>query len=167
MGCIENLIEDYIIEHKDSIYRLAFSYVKNQDDALDVVQDSIYKAFASKGSVKTPNYIKTWFYRIVVNTSLDALREKKKVILMDDKAMDQFDFGKSDYYENLDLKRAMEELPEPYHSIITLRYFEDLKIAEIASILKSNLSTVKAHLYHGLKKLRVIINDEYWEEGLE
>lgn len=167
MSSIEDQIADYIIQYKDNFYRLAFSYVKNPEDALDIVQESIYKAFSAKNSIKSPEKIKTWFYRIIVNTSLDFLRKKKKVTLVDDEVMDQLDKGKEDSYEDFDLKAAIEKLPEPYHSIIIMRFFEDLRIEEIASILEYNLSTVKSRLYEGLRKLKVIINDEYLEEGLQ
>jgi len=75
---LEEQISEHVIEFKDRYYRLAYSYVKNSDDALDIVQESIYKAFASLDSLKSPSYIKTWFYKIIVNTSIDFLRKKRK-----------------------------------------------------------------------------------------
>ena len=58
-------------------YRLAYSYVKNADDALDILQESIYKAISSIESLKDSSYIKTWFYKIIVNTSLDFLEKER------------------------------------------------------------------------------------------
>lgn len=80
-SCLENQIADYVIRYKENIYRLAFSYVKNAEDALDIVQESIYKAISSKDSLENTDYIKTWFYRIVVNTSIDFLRKKGRWML--------------------------------------------------------------------------------------
>jgi RNA polymerase sigma-70 factor, ECF subfamily len=156
---IENQIADHVIANKEIYYRLAYSYVKNADDALDIVQDSIYKALSSVASLKEPNYIKTWFYRIVVNTSLDFLRKQKKLVIVEEEALCSLDAGEIDYYEDFDLKKALEDLPDNYRSIVILRYFEDLKIEEIADILDENINTIKTWLYKSLKKLRITIEE--------
>ena len=57
----------YIIENQNKCYRLAFSYVQNQEDALDAVQSAVCKALEHFGELKNRAAIKTWFYRIVVN----------------------------------------------------------------------------------------------------
>ncbi len=59
--------------------------------------------------------------------------------------------GEYDKYTDLDLRRALEELPIEYKSIIILRFFEDLKIEEVAIILDENVNTVKTRLYTALK----------------
>lgn len=74
----EKILTNCIIENKENVYRLAYSYVKNKEDALDIVQDSIYKAMDNLELLKNPDAVKSWFYRIVVNTSLDFLRRNKR-----------------------------------------------------------------------------------------
>jgi RNA polymerase sigma-70 factor, ECF subfamily len=155
---LEDQITDYVVKYKEAHYRLAYSYVKNEEDALDIIQESIYKAFASMDSLKNPGGIKTWFYRIIVNTSVDFLRKRKKVIILEDEMLSSFDSATEDSYEDLDLKNALEKLPDNYRTIITLRYFEDLKLEEIAEILNENVNTIKTRLYKGLQKLRIKID---------
>lgn len=152
---LEKHIADYVVTHKESHYRLAYSYVKNVEDALDIVQESIYKAISSMDSLKSPSYIKTWFYRIIVNTSLDFLRKQKKTVPVDEETLSGYDLGRVDEYTDIDLQRALEELPFNHRSIIVLRYFEDLKLEEIAEILNENVNTVKTRLYKSLEKLRI------------
>lgn len=156
---LENQLEDFIIKNREPFYRLAYSYVKNVDDSLDVVQESIYKAFSSIDSLKDFGYIKIWFYRIVVNVSLDLLRKKKREIITDEDFLLANDTGTIDNYADIDLKNALESLPEDYRSIIVLRFFEDLKLEEIAVILEKNISTVKTRLYKGLEMLRISMDD--------
>ena len=156
---LEQQIADYAITYKENHFRLAYSYVKNVDDALDIVHESIYKAMSSMDSLKNPRYIKTWFYRIVVNTSLDFLRKQSKLIVTEDEIITSLSLGAADKYQDIDLKRALEDLPHSYRSVIVLRYFEDLKIEEIAEILNENVNTVKNHLYKALEKLRIGMND--------
>ncbi|WP_331666942.1 sigma factor [Metaclostridioides mangenotii] len=57
-------VEAFIIENRENFYRVAYSYVRNEQDALDIIQDSIYKALNSVEILKEIKFIKTWFYRI-------------------------------------------------------------------------------------------------------
>ena len=156
---LKKQIADYIISNKEKYYRVAYSYVKNADDALDIMQESIYKAVAHVDSLQDINYINTWFYRIIVNTSIDFLRKQKKVIPVDNEVLASFVSETNDEYENFDLQKAMDDLPEKYKSVVVLRYFEDLKIEEIAEILNENTNTIKTRLYKTLKLLRIKMDD--------
>ena len=64
-----------------------------------------------------------------------------------------------DDYEDIDLQRALDSLPEQDKAIITMKYFEDKKLDEIADILNENISTVKSRLYRSMKKLQVRLSD--------
>ncbi|KAE9633182.1 MAG: polymerase sigma-70 factor, subfamily [Epulopiscium sp.] len=157
---LEDQIAECAEQYKENYYRLAYSYVKNVDDALDIVQESVYKAIYSGKSLKNQDYIKTWIYKIVVNTSLDFLRKQKKNIVVDEELLESFDFGAIDDYEDFDLQKALDNLPFKYRTVVTLRYFEDMKINEIAEILNENTNTVKTRLYKSLEMLRIKISDE-------
>ncbi|WP_216625761.1 RNA polymerase sigma factor [Paenibacillus planticolens] len=161
---IENLLITCITEHKENVYRLAYSYVKNAEDALDIIQESIQKAFESLDKLKNPASMKSWFYRIVVNTSLDFLRKQKRIQVADEETLEFYGQASDDVYQNIDLEIAMDDLPPIYRSVIVLRYFEDLKIDEIAKVLNENLSTIKTRLYQGLRMLRVKMDDEMMQE---
>lgn len=160
----EQKIAEYVMENKENFYRLAYSYVQNQEDALDIVQDSIQKAILSK-TLKDDKAIKSWFYKIIVNTSLDFLRKRKKLTVVDDTTLQLHSQGVSEYYEDIDLHRAINELSPDYRSVIVLRYFEDLKIEEVAEILELNISTIKTRIYKGLKLLRVQMEGLNLEEA--
>jgi RNA polymerase sigma-70 factor (ECF subfamily) len=156
---LEKQIAEYAVKYKENYYRLAYSYARNVDDALDIVQESIYKAISSMDSLKNPNYIKTWFYRIVVNTSLDFLRKRRKIDIVDEEVLTNLEFGRVDDYGNFDLQKALDNLPDQYRTVVILRYFEDLKIEEIAEVLNENVNTVKTRLYKSLEKLRLKLSD--------
>lgn len=149
------LVENHIIEHQNDYYRLAFSYVKNKENALDIIQDSIFKALKSIDKLEETNYIRTWFYRIVINTSLDFIRKHGRMQTMDDDILHSLLPEQHDLEKDYDLYEALDHLKEPYKTIIVLRYFEDLKIDEIAEIQHENTNTIKTRLYAALKKLRV------------
>lgn len=150
---IENLIQQNLIDNYKKYYRLAYSYVKNEGDAMDIVQEGAYRAILKSDSLKNPEYIDTWVYRIMINESLIFLRKNRKEY-REIKEEDIFD---KDNYQDFDLKKSIDMLPEIEKTIIILRYFEDLEIAQIAKITDQNINTVKTKLYRGLKKLEKFI----------
>ena len=75
----ERLIQ-YILENQDRFYRVAYSYTRHQEDALDVVQSAVCKALEAHESIKNENAIKTWFYRILINESLTVLKKRKRIL---------------------------------------------------------------------------------------
>lgn len=71
---------DYLVSGQADFYRLAFSYVKNRDAALDVVQESIVKALSKSDTLRETAYLKTWFYRILLNESMNYFRRNQRLL---------------------------------------------------------------------------------------
>ena len=67
--------------------------------------------------------------------------------------------AEEDSYEDVDLRRALDSLSKEDKTVIELKYFEDMKLTDIAEVLGENVSTVKSRLYRGLKKLRLELTD--------
>ncbi len=152
--------ERILTDNYEKYYRLAYSYMRNEDDALDVVQESAYRAIRDCGKVKNKDYLSTWIYRIVVNTALDLLRKKKKETLTEELP----EIPVADQYQETELRTILNQLDHKSKTIIILRYFEDLKLEDIADILGDNLNTVKARLYRSLKKLRLNLEAEHYKD---
>lgn len=150
--------ERLLTDHYEKYYRLAYSYMRNEDDALDVVQESAYRAIRDCGRVKNRDYLSTWIYRIVVNTALDMLRKKKKETLTEEMP----EIPVEDHYQETELRTVLNQLDDKSRTVVILRYFEDLKLEEIADIVGDNLNTVKARLYRALKKLRLNLESEHY-----
>lgn len=153
------LLSEYIVSHQEEFYRLAFSYVKNRDAALDVVQESIVRALSKSDSLRQPEYLKTWFYRILLNESMNHYRRGKRLVSLDE-AIPDAPAPAGDPAERLDLYAAIDRLDPREQAIIRLRFFEDMKLEEIARITDTNLNTVKSRLYKSLKKLRELTGEE-------
>lgn len=158
----EESFNTLIDQEKDSIYRLAYSYTKSPDDALDVVQEAVYKAYISLGKLKNPQYFKTWLYRITINCAIDFLRKSKKIIYMERDKLEHI----GDYIEHgedrddiLDLRKALNDLDLKYKIVVILRFFEDLSLKEISEVLNLPLNTVKTRLYRGLDKLKIDLEE--------
>ena len=155
----ESKVKDYIVENQERFYKIAYSYVKNEDDALDIVHDAICKALQKIDTLKNIEVVKTWFYKILVNSAIDYIRKNNKYVRLSQEDMINEKIS-NDIYSDIDLEQALDRLPEEYKSIIMLRYFEDMKIEEIANVLQQNINTVKTKLYKGLRRLKIKINTE-------
>ena len=149
------LVEEELLSSYDSLYRLAYSYVKNEPDAMDIVQESAYKAIKHASSLKEKSHARTWIWRIAINTSLEFLRRRQQEIPA---SMPQ-EQGKEDKYCDFDTLSALDILNEKERAVIILRYFEDRKLQEIAHALEENLNTPKSILYRSLKKLKAKLTE--------
>lgn len=150
----KQLFETYISQHLNSIYRFAYTYTKNQEEAEDVVNESVLKALKSINSLRNPDYLRTWFYRIVANTALTNIRKNKKIVYMDPMDMANFQ-GAGNDFSDISFEQMIEILEPKYKSIVVLRFFEGIPLEDIAHILDENLNTVKTRLYKALKILRI------------
>ncbi|OAB42526.1 RNA polymerase subunit sigma-70 [Paenibacillus glacialis] len=144
-------------EMQGRLYRMAFSYVRNKDDALEIVQETVYKAFISIHKLQKPQYFSTWLIKISVNCALDYIRKSKKIIYMDKDYEDSY--VPEDRGEAIDLYEALSVLDEKSRIVIVMRYFEDMPLKEIANILNIPLSTVKSMIYRGLEKLKINLEE--------
>lgn len=153
----EQVSEQVLIQNYNRYYRLAYSYVHNEMDAGDIVQNGAYKVILNSHTLKKEAYASTWVYRIMVNEIFQFLRSRPapgtEVPVFSDET--QPEPGAEDQYEDIDLKRALDAMPAEDKAVIELKYFEDLTFEEIAVILDENVNTVKSRLYRGLKKLRL------------
>lgn len=148
---LQQEVEEEILRSYQMLYRLAYTYVKNPDDAMDVVQESVYKAIQNASGVRSRGAIKGWLCRIVANTALDFLRSRAREVPVDEVP----ETGREDTYQDLDTLRALDRLEERERTVVVLRFFEDMKLQDIALATGENLNTVKTILYRSLKKLRI------------
>lgn len=148
---IRKKAEKELLDNYEKYYRLAFSYVRNESDAMDVAQESAYKVIKECGSLKNEEYLNTWIYRIVINTALDFIRKNKKEFI----GVLENEGVYEDDYMDFDVMDSLERLEEKDRAVIILRFFEEQKIEDIAKITGENLNTVKSRLYRALKKLKI------------
>lgn len=154
----ERLIQ-YIIENQERFYRVAYSYTRHQEDALDAVQSAVCKALEAYESIKNADAIKTWFYRILINECLTILKKRNKVVLTDDALEQEKVYYEKGYNEESDIEHELDKLETDVQEIIKLRFFEEMSLKEISIVTGFNLNTVKTKLYRGLKLLKENIQE--------
>lgn len=138
---------------KEKLYKMAFLYVKNENDALDIVQETIMKAYVNIRTVKEERYFSTWLAKILINTALETLRKNSKIILLKEEIVEK-QSPNMQIEEKMDLLQAIEQLEEKYKTVIILRYYKDLPVQQIADYLDCPEGTVKSNLHRAIQKLK-------------
>ena len=148
-------IAEYILENQKRFYRIAYSNVGNPQDAMDVVQGAILKALEHSRDLRDTGALKTWFYRILMNESVNFLKKNRRELLVEEPLEETAAVFEPEDGESEDIGEKLKCLPTETQNIIRLRFYEELSLQEIAEVTGRKLSTVKAKLYRGLRVLRV------------
>lgn len=156
-------------------YNIALRYLRNEEDALDVLQESYIKIFRYLGRFREDSSFDTWVYRIVVNSCNDFLR-KNSVDRKTDRLYRQDEDGEvaiefSDPSPNpeeqmlekeksQEILNCLERLPQDHREVLILREIQGFSYEEIAQILKCSQGTVKSRINRGRSKLREIVLEQ-------
>ncbi|HWL24329.1 MAG TPA: sigma-70 family RNA polymerase sigma factor [Ureibacillus sp.] len=139
---------------EEDIYRMAYVYVKNKDDALDVVQEVAYQSFKKIATLKKPEYFKTWVMKITMNCAINLVKKNKKVVLLKPEFEEFVGSDDEDISLSLSLQELMDTLQEDEKSVILMKFYNDNTLKEISEALEIPLGTAKSVLYRALNKLR-------------
>ncbi len=137
--------------HKVQLLKIALSYLRNEEEALEALQEVTFRAYQSIKKVKQPEYFSTWLIRIMLNYCHDQHKKKKKVTYTN---LDENISEIVDYSNGLVIEEALQKIDSDCREVIVLKYYHDLRIKDIAEILEKPESTIKTWLYKGLGALR-------------
>lgn len=149
---------------RQKLYRTAYSYVRNEQDALDVYQETIYTAYISLKTLKKPESFSSWITKILIFKAIDFIRKESRHFTTDDEEMFAKLIAPEDgdiIHHSMDLSEAFKFLEPTVKTIILLRYYHDMTIKEISTIMKYPEGTVKSHLNRAKAKLRPILKEGY------
>lgn len=158
--------EELLVIHSDRLYRTAFLYAGNREDALDIVQETACKAFLAVGQLKNEQYFLTWLTRILIHCAYSVLKKRKKELPLD-KLVELPSSKKDGTAENMDLMDAVLQLKEQHRTAIILFYYHDLPISDVAKAMDVPENTVKTYLQRGRKELKIRLGGgEHGEENV-
>ncbi|WJH35940.1 sigma-70 family RNA polymerase sigma factor [Paenibacillus aurantius] len=141
-----------------SLYGVARSMLRRDEDCADAIQETILKAWNALPSLKEPAYFKTWLCRILINECRRLMRRDSRTVAVDEIPAEAFS---TDAYENIDLRKAVDRLEETLRLVVTLHYYEDMPLKEIAELLEAPEGTIKSRLHRARQLLAE------WLEGPE
>lgn len=181
IGGNTNAFSVLVDRYKDLVFSLALKMVKHREEAEEVAQDTFVKVFHSLEKFKGESKFSTWIYKVAYNTCLDRMKKNKK---------DEGNIPIDDFSEHLvktmenALSKMMEDerkksiqdclnlLPGDDGFLLTLFYFEDQNLEEIAKIMNINSNNVKVRLFRSRQKLASILKEKlepeminYYERG--
>lgn len=141
--------------YKDTLYRTAFAFLKNEHDALEAMQEVTFRAYQKIHTVKEPSYVKTWLVRIMMNYCQDQLKKRKRY--SSSEVLQKIGFEDATH---LEMNEAIESLSSVEQQLIFLKYFQNTKIKEIAELEKIPEGTVKSRLHKALKSLKCFLSEK-------
>ena len=152
--------------HEQRLYRIACGYLRNSEDALEVVQDAFVRLHQQRDRIDARAEVGAWLTRVAINAAIDRYRQKKRratreVDLEDDRLHQVRDVSGASPADGLGLRdarkaieRGLQALNERQRAVVTLRHFSDLPLDEIASTLGVRLGTVKSSLNRALSRMK-------------
>ena len=153
-------IEALILKYEKTVYKLAYSYMKNRQDTDDIYQEVFLRFFRKKPEFESEEHEKAWFIRTTINCCKSYFLSGwvKRTMAMEERTM-----GREDSYEmeeRSELFYAVMELPVKYRTVIHLFYYEDLSTAQIAQLLKRREGTVRQQLTRARRQLQEIMKGD-------
>jgi len=155
--------------HQRQAYGFVYSLIGNAEDAEDILQEGFLRAYEGLGWFRRESGFKTWFYRILINLSRDALRRRGRSRQLFSYSLDEEDengVAKSvpDMTMRPDmtaqehecegmLNLALRELPDRQREAFSLRYFQGLKTEEVARVLGCGTPTAKVHIFRAVRRI--------------
>lgn len=156
----ESRLSEYIEKYHGTIFRTAYSYVKNREDAEDIVQEAFLRLYNSDKEFKADENVKAWLIRVSINLAKDMLKStwlKGRTELDGDIP-----------YENKEesiMSDCIHKLKPEYCSVILLFYYEGYSVKEIAEILRVSPSLITTRLSRARKQLKaMLLKEGYYEE---
>jgi len=169
------------IPHMDALYRTALRMSKNENDAEDLVQEAIVKAYRFWDKFEQGSNCRAWLFKIMTNIFINEYRSKSRspVAVNVDEIDDNFLYGQLSSLGNEenpekelfakvfddDIKNAIEELPDDFRLVVVLSFLEGFSYQEIADIADLQLGTVKSRLHRGRKLLQKRLFDYAVKNG--
>ena len=151
-----------IEEIRIKLFRTAMIYLGNEQDALEAVDETVYRGLCAVKKLRQPEYFDTWMTRILINECYKMIRRHKREELTE--TMPEIS---QEVFDRLPLKDAIGMLPEELRDIVVLRFFGGFTMAETSIILKIPQGTVATRQRKALGLLRLALDEEGFEKEVK
>ena len=139
-----------------SLYRVAASYLRGENDRLDAVSEAIAKAWEKRYTLRNESLFRTWITRILIRECVNIQRKQKRSI-----PVEQMPERTADEDAHIaELREALERLPQRYRTMVVLHYMEGCDVYETARIMGTTKGAVCAGLSRARERLRRMIGEE-------
>lgn len=152
--------------HKTRLYRMAWTHMRHEQDALEAVQETVTRAYIQLKKLRDARFFSTWLIRILLNVCMDELKRRGRQApssmellqgIPEERVLYKQDKEGVSIEERLFLEHAVDRLEESEKQVILLKYYEDMTITDISDVLECPPGTIKTRLHRALNKLRNIM----------
>ncbi len=157
-----NTLVGYVKQFHKTVFRLAYSYVRNRENAEDICQEAFVKLLDYRGEFSSDEDCKRWLMRVVINLSKNLLKSfsySRTEELSEDIPLETAEDG--------ELLALVKTLPIKYGEVIHLFYYEGYSVKEIADILSISQTAVTSRLSRGREKLKSLLTEGTGNEQLQ
>jgi RNA polymerase sigma-70 factor (ECF subfamily) len=173
-GAIEPAFQRTLARYQDKVYRLCCTLLRDPTAAEDAAQESLVRIWRAMGSYDGRASLSTWIYAITRNRCLSAIERRRELASLSDAAVESeaeahaqaqghgVAGSEPDDQSGL-LRELVDVLPERYRRTLTLFYYEDRSVSEVASMLGVPAGTVKTNLF----RARAALNEQLRRRGLD
>ena len=155
-------IGEIILENMQTLYRVAFSILRTEEEIYDAISNTIVIVFEKIKTLKKEEFFKTWLTRILINECYKIYKQNKKIIYLENCNQEKLTYN--DTYVDFETRNLIKGLDKDLKEIVILYYFEDFSVKEIAKIIGIPDGTVKSRLSRARKELeKVLISNEVVE----
>lgn len=165
---LETDVYDAIMEHRETLLNIAYSYLRNRHDALEALQEMTCRAWVKRSTLKDGRALKAWLIRILIYVCIDEQRRRKRAVPTVDEQLEEIsqphDAFKAFNHDKVAMGPLLEKVKPKYRHVLILKYYNDLTLTEIAAVLGKPEGTVKTWQHKGLGQLRKWMkNRRDWE----
>ena len=136
------------------MYRIAISMLQNEEDAADAIQETVLRCWQKIGQLKNDEYFQTWLIRILINQCKDILRDRKKLVFIEEIP----EIAHEDIYFSNEWKEVLRRLNEKNRIVMELYYVDGFSTKEIAEMLHISDMSVRSRMTRGRKQLEQILS---------
>lgn len=150
---------DLVEQNKTALFRLAVSILRSEEDAKDAVAEAVYRAWAKRDGLSDRAKARAWLLRIAANEAYNICRRRQRELPMDE-SLQEMAAPPMTEDEDVGLWPLVRRLPETLRTPLTLFYYDDLSVREIAAVLDVQEGAVKTRLSRGRQRLKELLQEE-------
>ncbi|MCW3791545.1 RNA polymerase sigma factor [Paenibacillus sp. LS1] len=157
-----------IMEHQDTLISIAYSYLRNQQDALEAVQEMTCRAWIKRRTLNNEKAFKSWIIRILIYVCIDEQRRRKRATPLAKEDLEgsipaSWMISVDD--NRIVMESLLQKVKPKYRHVLLLKYYNDMTLTDIASILGKPEGTIKTWQHKGLQQLRKLMkNRRDWHD---
>lgn len=159
--------DQIILKYQKRLYWHIRKIVISHEDANDVIQDTFIKIWKGLDNFHEASQLYTWLYRIATNEALSFIKRKKKKFflpIVEIESQLKNSLESDPWFSGSDIQRKLQQailsLPEKQRIVFNMKYFDEMKYAEMADILETSVGALKASYHHAVKKIEKYLSED-------